>query len=86
MTADFHQGSATNGKRTSPFVRAHTSAQCPGQTLRYNRPPGTSGGRSTVYDWVGDILAREKEERAAKVLRLSCLGWTQAEIAPVGIA
>lgn len=35
---------------------------------------------STVYDWVGHILSREREERAGKVLRLSMLGWTQREI------
>jgi DNA modification methylase len=35
----------------------------------------------TVYDWVGHILSREKEERQSKVLRLSMLGWTQQEIA-----
>lgn len=35
----------------------------------------------TVYDWVGHILSREREERQSKVLRLSMLGWTQQEIA-----
>jgi DNA methylase len=35
----------------------------------------------TVYDWVGHILSKEREERQAKVLRLSMLGWTQQEIA-----
>lgn len=34
----------------------------------------------TVYDWVGHILSREREERRAKVLRLAMLGWTQKEI------
>ena len=34
----------------------------------------------TVYDWVGHILSREREERRAKVLRLSMLGWTNSEI------
>ncbi len=38
-------------------------------------------GKSTVYDWVGHILAREKEERKAKVLRLFMLGWTQKQAA-----
>lgn len=37
----------------------------------------------TVYDWVGHILSREKEERQGRVLRLSMLGWTQQEIASV---
>ena len=34
----------------------------------------------TVYNWVGHILSREREERRAKVLRLAMLGWTQKEI------
>lgn len=38
-------------------------------------------GKSTVYDWVGHILAREKEERKAKALRLTMLGWTQQQVA-----
>lgn len=38
-------------------------------------------GQATVYDWVGHILSREREERQAKALRLSMLGWTQQEIA-----
>lgn len=38
-------------------------------------------GKATVYDWAGHILSREREERQAKVLRLSMLGWTQQEIA-----
>ena len=38
-------------------------------------------GERTVYDWVGHILSRDREERQAKVLRLSMLGWTQQEIA-----
>ena len=38
-------------------------------------------GQRTVYDWVGHILSREREERQAKVLRLSMLGWTQDDIA-----
>ena len=33
-----------------------------------------------MYDWVGHILSREREERRAKVLRLSMLGWTNSEI------
>ncbi len=41
----------------------------------------------TVYDWVGHILSREREERRAKVLRLSMLGWTQEEVAALlGVA
>jgi hypothetical protein len=38
-------------------------------------------GQRTVYDWVGHILSKDREERQAKVLRLSLLGWTQEEIA-----
>lgn len=38
-------------------------------------------GESTVYDWVGHILAREREQRRAQVLRLTLLGWTQVDIA-----
>ena len=40
-------------------------------------------GKSTVYDWVGHILAAEKEERKAKALRLTMLGWTQTQTASV---
>jgi hypothetical protein len=36
--------------------------------------------RSTVYDWVGHILSRDTEQRQGTVIRLSMLGWTQAEI------
>lgn len=36
---------------------------------------------STVYDWVGHILSREKEQRQWSAVRLSMLGWTQEEIA-----
>lgn len=35
----------------------------------------------TVSTFVSDILARRREERASKALRLSLLGWTQAQIA-----
>lgn len=34
----------------------------------------------TARSYVGDMLAKRREERAAKALRLSLLGWTQAEI------
>ena len=37
----------------------------------------------TARSYVGDILAKRREERAAKVYRLSKLGWTQAEIGAV---
>lgn len=37
-------------------------------------------GESTVYDWVGHILSREKEQRQWSAVRLSMLGWTQEEI------
>lgn len=40
-------------------------------------------GESTVYDWVGHILSREKEQRQWSAVRLSMLGWTQQEIAGV---
>lgn len=35
----------------------------------------------TIRSYVGHILAKRREERAAKAERLSRLGWTQAEIA-----
>lgn len=38
-------------------------------------------GERTVYDWVGHILGREREERKGKALRLSMLGWQGQEIA-----
>jgi hypothetical protein len=37
-------------------------------------------GESTVYDWVGHILSREKEQRQWSAVRLAMLGWTQQEI------
>ena len=37
--------------------------------------------QQTVSGYVSDILAKRREERRAKVLRLTMLGWTQAEIA-----
>lgn len=38
-------------------------------------------GESTVYDWVGHILSREKEQRQWSAARLSMLGWQGKEIA-----
>jgi predicted transcriptional regulator len=35
----------------------------------------------TVSGFVSDLLAKQREERRSKALRLSLLGWTQAEIA-----
>lgn len=37
-------------------------------------------GESTVYDWVGHILSREKEQRQWSAVRLSMLGWTNEEV------
>ena len=33
-----------------------------------------------MQDWVKDLLAKRNEDRNAKILRLSMLGWTQEEI------
>lgn len=35
----------------------------------------------TVFGWVGDIVNKGLEDRRAKVMRLTRLGWSQAEIA-----
>jgi hypothetical protein len=39
--------------------------------------------RKTVDDWVGDIVARNREQRTSWVRRLGLLGWTQDEIGKV---
>jgi hypothetical protein len=45
----------------------------------WGRMVGVAHG--TVFGWVGDIVNRGLEERRAKVIRLTRLGWTQQEIA-----
>ena len=37
--------------------------------------------RTTARNYVGDILAKRREERAAKAFRLSSLGWAKTDIA-----
>lgn len=55
-----------------PEERRNLDAQTWGQAL------GVS--KSTVYNWVGHIINRDKASRATKAWRLAMLGWTQREI------
>lgn len=74
-------GDRASNADTKDVIRETWSAldeeKAPGKMV--SKLLGLSEG--TVSGYVSDLLAKRREERRAKALRLSLLGWTQAEIA-----